>query len=179
MKKLMIVLLSVFSLFGCTTKTTTENGDYESFKQDSLSQEQDIQTKDVSEKGWGLTLDVKFTSEKEFDIIFNHSSENAEVIGEMMTGAAYFIRILHNGEYIDLGEYRRDVLKQEFVDDFAWNMMAYHIFANDITVQSYNLEYTYGELEPGDYAVVKDVTISTENGETGRKEVLGYFKIED
>lgn len=63
-------------------------------------------------------------------------------------------------------------------DDIAWTDIAYIISRNDITFSDVDWSYTYGELSPGSYRLIKKVCDFVDTKESrNEKEYFAYFDI--
>lgn len=125
---------------------------------------------------WGLAMEVSHTSGTEYEVRFYHKSDVATVDGELSTGAAYELKILHYDEPMEIGDYKRDVLHQAYVDDEerAWIAIGYTICRDDVTTLPHQLTL-YGELPEGEYILYKEVLLTTEKGELLTKTYSARF----
>lgn len=129
---------------------------------------------------WGLTMNVVFHSNTEFDVAFGHNSDSMTVDGELTTSHAYEIQVIYEDEILSLGEYYRDVLWYDYFDvEIGWDDELYTISQDKETVYSENLQYTYGELPSGTYRISKTVTLTTASGEQSTRTYTAEFAVVD
>lgn len=121
----------------------------------------------MSDDEWGLSMDIHWKSDKEFDIILTHSSEAATLGGTLDTSPEYEIRgKLPSGETISFGDYMRSILIYDYLEpEFAWDTVLYTIKPDETLTLNCNLDSTYGKLPDGSYVLCKPVTLTTESGE--------------
>ena len=119
-------------------------------------------------ENWGISMNVIFQSDNEFDIVIKHSSKEAAVSGTITTSPEYEIRgRLQNGETIPFGKYMRDVFNYDYAErEFAWDAVLYTVRPDETLTMNCHLTSTYGKLPAGNYVLCKPITLTAENGES-------------
>lgn len=133
----------------------------------------------VSDDEWGISMNILFKSEDEFDIVITHSSKEATIGGTLTTSPEYEIRgRLQNGETIPFSEYMQNVLNYDYLEpERAWEAVLYIIKPNGTLTMNCYVTYTYGSLPAGNYVLCKPITLTKENGESVTKVYTVDFEI--
>ena len=112
---------------------------------------------------WGLTLSVSDVTATGATVIFSQSGGNPS--GELTTGSYYRI------------ENKDKELSYIVEGDVAWTSEAYMIRKDGTVSMNVNWEWLYGNLEPGTYRLVKQVTDFRGPGDFDEKEYSAEFTI--
>ena len=150
----------------------------------------------------GLRMTVEFTAGQECDITFTHDSDFANMTGTITTTPAYELRAKSNdGAWISFGDYmRKEMHRLDYQEpSLEWTMFLYtrsedgkltfrenigedykyHIQPDSSLTLYVNFRHAYGELPPGTYLLIKDVTLTTEEGETHTSWYYAEFAVVD
>lgn len=142
MKKLCALLLSlaaVLSLAGCYRANMLDK--------DALPPEEELtaQTEKTGEPQWGITMEAKDVTPKGMTLVI-HQEGGVEVTGQINTGDPYGLYRLEGDIWMEVPMIR---------DDIAWNAIAYLIPFGGELEQELNWSWMYGELDAGEYKLVK------------------------
>ena len=94
---------------------------------------------------WGITMEAKDVTPKGMTLVI-HQEGGVEVTGEINTGEPYALYRLEGDIWMEVPTIR---------DDIAWNAVAYLIPFGGELEQELNWSWIYGELDAGEYKLVK------------------------
>ena len=94
---------------------------------------------------WGLTLSVENVTSTGLTLVYQHAKDDFQ--GELLTGGRYHLCVKENGIWKNV----------EYIDVLAWTDMGYGISTNKETRQEVNWSFSYGNLQPGEYKIGKEV----------------------
>ena len=162
MKKLIalvLALLCVLSVVGCTSKT------------DGGTSQNPVENKSSDEKSneWGIALEVENVTANGLTIVCNHSG--GENVVELSTGSYYVIQKLEKAGWVDV-----EYLPQEY--DVTWTLNAWIIQQESTTKWDVNWEWLYGELSAGEYRIGKKIMNFRGTGDFDKAMVYADFIIE-
>lgn len=93
---------------------------------------------------WGLTLSVKDVTDSGLTLVCTQSG--GEVTGELETGSDYALKVLENGNWVDV---------PTIIEEYSWTSEAYLIPKEDSVEFNVNWEWLYGKLPAGTYRITK------------------------
>lgn len=128
---------------------------------------------------WGLNMGIRFISETEFEIVFDHNKKFMAEAGILTISPEYEIRGYYNGEAIPFETYMGTLGVKYEAKQFAWDTVLYTIPENKETAYKENLTVTYGSLPVGEYVLLKSVYFETESGDRLAKVYTERFAIVD
>lgn len=132
MKKILLIIISILTIFTITGCTNTRIG-----KKSPYDITNDKVTMEVKEK----------TLTKSGATIIMQNKTNAE----FTYGEPYHLEIKHEDSW--------HILELEPNNDLFFTMPAYTLKANESVEKEYNWEHGYGKLKKGTYRLVKDIII--------------------
>ena len=94
---------------------------------------------------WGITMEARDVTPKGMTLVI-HQEGGVEVTGEINTGDPYALYRLEDDIWMEVPMIR---------DDIAWNAIAYLIPFGGELEQELNWSWIYGELDAGEYKLVK------------------------
>lgn len=148
-----------------TKKSVFKFQDYtcsaEKIKYAKPSEESNIEIKD---KGIILKIKEKILNDSRATIILENNSNYTLSYGESL-----FVEKEVDGKWYSL----------EIINDRVFNVPLYHLEPNETKEKEIYLDYGYGELAPGKYRVIKDVSLEHDNGNREEFYVAGEFIISD
>ena len=112
---------------------------------------------------WGVTLNVKDVSAVGATVVFEQLG--GENFAELSTGS--YFRVEKDG---------KEVL--QIIENVGWTAEAIIIPVGGELEMEANWEWIYGELEPGEYVIYKEVLDFRGTGDYDRKEYSAKFKVE-
>ena len=126
---------------------------------------------------WGLNMGIRFISDTEFEIVFDHNKKFMAEAGILTISPEYEIRGYYNGEAIPFETYMGTLGVKYEAKQFAWDTVLYTIPENKETAYKENLAVTYGSLPVGEYVLLKSVYFETESGDRLAKVYTERFAI--
>lgn len=94
---------------------------------------------------WGLTFETKDVTPKGMTLVIRQEGD-VELTGEINTGAPYGIKMRDGDTWVEVPLIREDI---------AWNAVAYLVPTGGELEQNLNWSWMYGELEAGEYLLMK------------------------
>ena len=94
---------------------------------------------------WGLTFETKDVTAKGMTLVIRQEG-GVELTGEISTGAPYGLKMRDGDTWVEVPMIR---------DDIAWNSIGYLVPTGGELEQNLNWSWMYGELEAGEYLLVK------------------------
>ena len=94
---------------------------------------------------WGLTFETKDVPPKGMTLV-SRQEGGVELTGQINTGAPYGIKLREGDTWVEVPMIR---------DDIAWNAVAYLVPTGGELEQDLNWSWMYGELEAGEYLLMK------------------------
>lgn len=151
MKKLLALALAlamVLSLTGCYRAKMLFADDVKTMEVEGWAVTKDGETphKDAL-PDWGITLEAKDVTPTGMTLVIRQAG-GAEVTGELNTGTPYTLKMRDGDTWLDLPLLREDI---------AWNAVAYLIPFGGELEQNLNWSQLYGELDSGEYLLVKSI----------------------
>ena len=95
---------------------------------------------------WGITMEAKDVTPKGMTLVIRQEG-GVELTGEVNTGDPYALKMREGDTWIDVPMIR---------DDIAWNAIAYLVPTGGELEQNLNWAWMYGDLEAGEYLLVKE-----------------------
>ena len=118
---------------------------------------------------WGITLEAENVSSSGLTLVCRQSG--GENVAELSTGSYFAIQKRDGAEWIDV-EYAPQA------HDIAWTLEAWIIPAENEVSWDVNWAWLYGELNPGEYRIGKDITNFKGPGVTENETVYAAFTID-
>ena len=94
---------------------------------------------------WGLTFETKDVTPKGMTLVIRQEG-GVELTGQINTGDPYGIKMREGDTWVEVPLIREDI---------AWNAVAYLVPTGGELEQNLNWSWVYGELEAGEYLLVK------------------------
>ena len=94
---------------------------------------------------WGLTFEAKDVTAKGMTLVIRQEG-GVELTGQINTGDPYGIKMREGDTWVEVPLLREDI---------AWNAVAYLVPTGGELEQNLNWSWMYGELEAGEYLLVK------------------------
>lgn len=147
---LTLVLAMALSLAGCYSVVgmlSIDNGKQQVPVQegDAFLKDDDAPAEDIA-PDWGLTLEVKDVTAKGLTLVIRQSG-GSELTGEINTGTPYALKMRDGDTWVDVPMIREDI---------AWNTIGYLVPMGGELEQNLDWSWMYGELEAGEYLLVKE-----------------------
>ena len=144
MKKLFILCLALvmtLTLAGCYRATMLDKEALPSEEVPPTCGEVDAE----SVPQWGLTFEAKDVTAKGMTLVIRQEG-GVELTGQINTGDPYGIKMREGDTWVEVPLLREDI---------AWNAVAYLVPTGGELEQNLNWSWMYGELEAGEYLLVK------------------------
>ena len=163
MKKLLAIIFALLMLCACSAEAPEEPQNEQKTNLTEVPEElQNEQNTEADE--WGIEFYAVNVTSSGADVVFSQSGGNPT--GELNTGSYY--RIEKDGKE----------LPYIIEDDIAWTMEAYLIMLEDKVNMHVDWSGLYGELEPGEYTIVKNVMDFRGPGDYDSKDYSAKFIVE-
>ena len=94
---------------------------------------------------WGLTFETKDVTPKGMTLVIRQEG-GVELTGEINTGDPYGLKMREGDTWVEVPLIREDI---------AWNAVAYLVPTGGELEQNLNWSWMYGELEAGEYLLMK------------------------
>ena len=94
---------------------------------------------------WGLTFETKDVTPKGMTLVIRQEG-GVELTGEINTGDPYGLKMREGDTWVEVPMIREDI---------AWNAVAYLVPTGGELEQNLNWSWVYGELEAGEYLLMK------------------------
>lgn len=145
---LTLVLAMALSLAGCYSvvgMSSIDNGKQQGAVQEGDAFLEDAPPAEDIAPDWGLTLDVKDVTPKGLTLVIRQSG--GAPTGDINTGTPYALKMRDGDTWVEVPMIR---------DDIAWNTIGYLVPMGGELEQNLNWSWMYGELDAGEYLLVKE-----------------------
>ena len=95
---------------------------------------------------WGLTFETKDVTPKGMTLVIRQEG-GVELTGQINTGEPYGLKMREGDTWVDVPLLREDI---------AWNTIGYLVPTGGELEQNLDWSWMYGELEAGEYLLVKE-----------------------
>ena len=138
-----------------------------SINKESSSETEGLHYDDTKVEDIGLSINIGNVSQTGAELYFAQYEGNPK--GNLQYSDDFIIEKFDSGEWIDAPI----VLE----GDYGFNDIAYLIANNDVTDFKIDWEWLYGELEPGEYRIGKEVIDFVESGSYDKYMLYVHFII--
>lgn len=95
---------------------------------------------------WGITMEAKDVTPKGMTLVIRQEG-GVELTGEINTGTPYGLKMREGDTWVEVPTIREDIV---------WNAVAYVVPTGGELERELNWSWMYGELEAGEYLLVKE-----------------------